>query len=73
MWMLIGWSVGSDVMRMMFGADTVDADWLIGGERYHEDADRCRVGVMRMLMGRVVESDVMWVLIGAEWHHAEAS
>ena len=30
-------------------------------------------GVMRMLMDRLVDSDVMWVLIGAEWHHAEAS
>ena len=41
MLMLIGWSMGSDVMRLLFGADTVDADWLIGGERYH----------MRMLIG----------------------
>lgn len=30
-------------------------------------------GVKRMLMGRLVESDVTWVLIGGEWYHAEAS
>ena len=26
MWMLIGWSVGSDVMRMLFGVDAL-VDW----------------------------------------------